>query len=144
MIVLIKASTFCPSEDIFAMTRAYRVTRDKGLLLYAPRLPCMEAGSCGDVYALCCHAPPVRRVGQRSAAVPRYPPASPLPDKSNHFTWTKLVLPGEVTLQLPIETPYAWWLCWRLQRANLKTSVRCHCHETPAVVCAFARREQAQ
>ena len=87
------------------------VTRDTGLVLYAPQLPCVEVGSYKAIYTLCCHAPPVRRVGQLSAAVPWYLSASPLPVKCNPFTWAKLVLAGEVTLQLRIETLFSLGAC---------------------------------
>lgn len=71
--------------------------RDMGLLLQAPRLPCMETESYRELYALLCPAPPVRRVGQFSAAVLRYL-FSPLPVECNHFTCAKSALAGEVTL----------------------------------------------
>lgn len=87
-IVLIKASMFCPSEDIFAMTPAE--WQGTGLLLYALRLLCMEMESCRDICTLCCQAPPVGKVGQLSAAVPWYLSTSPLPIICDLFTQMKL------------------------------------------------------
>lgn len=87
------------------------MTRDTGLFLYAPRLPHMEAGSYKNTYTLCCRAPPVRRVRQLSAAVPWYFSASPLPVGCNRFMWAKLVLAGEVALQLRIETLFSLGAC---------------------------------
>ena len=52
-----------------------------------------------DACTLCCHAPPVRKVGQLPAAVPWYLSASPVPVGGKRFPWA-----GEVTPQLRIET----------------------------------------
>lgn len=127
MSALIKASTFCPSEGILCYDWCTQAERREiqACFLYASRLPCTEAGSYRDIRALCCHAPPVRRVGQLSAAAPWYLSASPLPVERNRFTRAKFVLAGEVTLQPRVETLFfAWWPCWPLQRANLKMAVR--------------------
>lgn len=111
-LLLSKPQLFVPQKtSLLWLVHRGRVTRDTALFLYAPRLPRMEAGSYKNIYALCCRAPPVRRVGQLSAAVPWYFSASPLPVECNRFTWAKLVLAGEVTLQLCIETRFSLGAC---------------------------------
>lgn len=64
-------STFCLSKDIFALTHAYKQSEKRYRLAFICTQVCVwRLGANRDIWARCCHLPPVEGVEQLSVAFP--------------------------------------------------------------------------
>lgn len=143
-IVLSKASTFCPSENILAMTCSYSELVHT-VTEYRLAFICTEASlyGAGELQRhlhslLSCFTCGIGRTAFCSSTM------VPFCFSTGCQMWSLYVGgTGKVTLQLWTET-FPCCLCWPLQWANLEMSIMCYCYRTPAMVCASTQREQAQ
>lgn len=137
-IVIIKASTFCPSEDIFAMTPAHRLS-DK-----VQAFICTEASLYGDG-ELQRHLHSLLSCSTCGEGRTAFCSSTMIPfcfSTACQMWFLYIGETGKVTLAA-VDWDFPWCLCWPLKWANLEMPIPCHCYRTPAVVCASTQRSQA-